>query len=202
MRIQLTGIALLACTTLAACGSSGSSGGGSGSLSLAEANNIVSQYNAIEDALESGDATLATDATGEVSMSGYMGFGVDETEDSYTEALGELSMDVDFDNGTVSGTAQNFALYEANDDDGYSSKDSDLDGMLAVDGTISSAVIDASVTGTLSDGEGSGTVDFVMEGGVFEQDDELMAIGDVDGLITFDDESTFESSGGFYARED
>ncbi|WP_406736568.1 hypothetical protein [Thioclava sp. GXIMD4215] len=205
MRIQLSGFALLACTALVACGGSSSGGGSNGTgggarLSASEAATVMTQYDEAIAAVENGDATVATDASGAVSMSGYMGFSIEEEEDEI-DALGKLSMDVDFDNGTVSGTADNFALFDTSDE-ANPVKVSNVSGALTVDGTVTSAAIDASATGHLSDGDGGADFDLTMTGNVYEQDDALMALGDVEGTFTTDEGVTETTGGGFVAYED
>lgn len=177
-----------ACMALAGCFGGGGGGGGSTAAQISQT------YDDLGEGISNGAITAVEDMpTGEASMSGHIGFS-DNEDEGY--ALGALALDVDFGSGDVSGTAGNFAVYDADDN-----KQANISGTLAVAGGVTGNTLSANATGTLSDGTDPADVALTMDGQFYDDDGDLLVYGDVGGTLTGSDYSdTVE--GGFYAYED
>ncbi|MGD9919080.1 MAG: hypothetical protein AB7U46_13770 [Paenirhodobacter sp.] len=180
-----------ACMALAGC--LGGGDGGSGAQA-------TETYDRIEAGIDDGSITTVSDMpTGQASMSGHIGV-ADVGEDGDLTAIGALALDVDFDGGTVTGSASDFGLY--NSDSG--NKTENITGTLDVAGTLSGSTMTADASGELSDGETPSDVALTMTGDFYDDGGDLLVYGDVSGTIADaadgGDSQTVE--GGFYAYED
>jgi len=195
MTLKFALAATAACLALSACNSSN---GSSGALTSAAAQETDATYSDYQDRITSG-ALTTTAPTGQASMSGYMGISDINPEDSSTTAIGKLAMDVDFDAGTVSGTASDFGIYSGE----VLTKEADVNGTLAVDGTVGGTDLTASATGTLSDGETPTDVALNMTGSFYDDAGTLTAVGDITGTIadSGDSSTSIDVGGAFYATE-
>lgn len=195
MTLKFALAATAACLALSACNSSN---GSSGALTSAAAQEVDATYSDYQDRITSG-ALTTTAPTGQASMSGYMGISDINPEDSSTTAIGKLAMDVDFDAGTVSGTASDFGIYSGE----VLTKEADVNGTLAVDGTVGGTDLTASATGTLSDGETPTDVALNMTGSFYDDAGTLTAVGDITGTIadSGDSSTSIDVGGAFYATE-
>lgn len=191
MTYKLVLAASAACLALAACNTSS---GSSSSLTSAQAQNVDATYADYQDRIVNDDLTTVT-PQGQATMSGYMGVGGINPEDDTTVALGELTMNVDFDGGTLTGTADNFGIYSGDP----LVKDTGVTGSLDVAGTVSGSGLDANASGHMSDGSGTGAdFDLTMSGSFYDDAGTLTTVGDLTG--TMDESGTkTEVSGGFYA---
>jgi hypothetical protein len=108
-------------------------------------------------------------------------------------------MDVDFDAGTVRGTASDFGIYSGE----VLTKEADVNGTLTVDGTVGGTDLTASATGTVSDGETPTDVDLNMTGSFYDDAGTLTAVGDVTGTVadSGDSSTSIDVGGAFYATE-
>ena len=203
MKIAIHGAAIAAVMALGGClgGGSGDDSAPVGGTTTATTATTVAEaldtYEELQAKIDSGALTAVSELpTGSATMTGYLGVG-DLGDDGDLTALGDMTLDVDFDGGSVTGSAENFALYN---EDSYE-KEEDVSGSLAIAGSISGVTLDANATGTLTDASGS-TVDAAlgMTGDFYDVDGTLTVLGDVDGTLT-DDEGTFAVEGGFYAQE-
>lgn len=193
MNLKFALAATAACLTLSACNTSN---GSSGALTSAEAQNVEATSTDYQARISSGALTTTT-PTGKASMSGYMGVSGINPDDSTTTAMGKLAMDVDFDAGTVSGTASNFGIYSGE----TLTKDSDVSGSLGVTGTVSGSDLQATATGTMSDGSGpAAEIDVNLSGKFYDDAGTLTTVGDVSGTMT-ESGDTRNISGNYYATE-
>ncbi|TMV88888.1 hypothetical protein FGG78_16120 [Thioclava sp. BHET1] len=197
MRFKFQMVALAASFGLAACnGSGGSSGATGGELSAADARAVDTAYSAYESRIDNGDLT-PTSPSGQAKMAGYMGIG-NLGDDGELTALGELNMDVDFDAGTTTGKASNFALYSGDE----MTREAGVSGALDVDGTVSGSSLTARATGAVSDGESPATVDVGLDGTFYDDNGTTLVQGEVAGTVTDDDSGDVTNvDGGFYATE-
>lgn len=176
--------------TLAACA------GSSSDDSTTEDANLPAQYQDLEglvdavedDSLEEASASMMT---GTAQLSGAMEIS-DLGEDGELVALGDLALTADFTGGTVTGTADAFSIYV----DATNEVETDLDGSLAINGSITGTSLTATAGGTLSDDEDH-IVDMAMDGTFYDYEGDLAVYGDMTGTIDGEAES-----GGFAAIED
>lgn len=182
-----------ACMALAGC-LGGSDGNGSNGAQASE------NYDRIEAGIDDGSITALADMpSGQASMSGYMGVG-EVGENGDQDAVGKLALDVDFDGGTVTGQASDFALYDQETE----SKTMDLSGSLDISGTLSGNSMSANASGELSDGETPSDVALGMTGNFYDDNGDMVVYGDVNGTIAdaADGSDSQSVEGGFYAYED
>ncbi|EKE71966.1 MULTISPECIES: hypothetical protein [Roseobacteraceae] len=164
--------------SLAACGGSSVDGDMSDT-------DLPTKYDSLEGLVasaEAGDLDPASGAmmTGTATMSGALGVG-DLGDDGNLEALGDLALTADFTGGTVTGTADNFALY----DQDTQAVEAELSGSLTINGSITGTGMTADADGTLNDGEDH-LVDLVMDGTFYDYEGDLAVYGDVTGTIDGD----------------
>lgn len=174
---------------LAACGGS-SGGGGSADVSL------PAQFADLEAVVAAGEAGNLAEApanmlAGTASLSGGFGVG-DLGDDQNLELLGDMSLSADFDQGRLTGSAENFALYDQDSNEAVD----DISGSLTIAGNIAGATINADASGVLSDNEDH-AVEMAMDGSFYQYDGNLVAYGDTAGTI---DGEQYE--GGFAAVRD
>lgn len=168
------------CFALSAC--MGSGDGATGAMTKAEANAAYADAAATANRINSGDLQLAQDPSGTATMTGAMAVDLPVDPGHVSRvAAGRLSMDVDFDNGSVTGKATNFGEYNNAGD-----KLDSVSGALDVAGSVANSQINANATGTLKDSESSGVVDTQLQGGVYDDNGTLLSEGSVSGTITAD----------------
>lgn len=177
---------------LTACGSSSSSSGGGS----AGGGSLPAEYADLEGLVAAGEAGELTAAsadmtTGTATLSGGFGVG-DLGDDESMELIGDMSLTADFDQGNLTGSADNFALY----DQDTSETIEDITGSLAIAGTITGTDLSANASGVLSDDEDH-PVDMTMTGGFYDYGGNLVAYGENVGTI---DGEQYE--GGFAAIQD
>ncbi|MCG7494382.1 hypothetical protein [Thalassobius sp. Cn5-15] len=180
--------------SLAACSSSG--GDSDGDIDL------PAEFSNLEDLLTRADAGSlnAADASlmsGTVDMTGAIGVG-DVGDSGNDEVIGNLSLSVDFNDGSVSGSATGFDVYDSNGNQGDA-----ISGTLTIAGaagSVSGATFDADVDGMLVDGPDNITVDGVIAGDFFDYNGDLATTGDFDATLTTSG-GTENVSGGFAAIE-
>ncbi|MBU0641641.1 MAG: hypothetical protein KJ731_14330 [Alphaproteobacteria bacterium] len=175
--------------SLAACGGSAVDGDMSDT-------DLPTKYDNLEGLVagaEAGNLDPASEAmmAGTATLSGALAV-TDLGDSGELEAIGDLSLTANFTGGTVTGTADNFALYDVH----TQGVDMELTGSLSVDGTISGTGMTADAAGTLNDGEDH-MVDLTMAGTFYEYEGELAVYGDIEGTI--DDEY---AEGGYAAIAD
>ena len=147
MQTKFTRVSLpiLALCSLAACG------GGGGSESRPSFEELSAGETAMATRIDALDATETMPTTGSTIYNGYLNVSTSVGGD----ILGEITMNADFDDNGITGTASNFA--DANG--GL------YDGSVGLNGTISGNGFSGGLAGTLTD-----------------QDDELLAVtGEIDG---------------------
>lgn len=128
---------------------------------------------------EAGELAGATNEmmSGTASLTGL--FGVSNVDDDEElEAIADLSMNADFDNGTVTGNVTNPVIYNQE----TNKEVAKMAGTLDVDGTITGSTMTASANGVWTDDEDH-TLDMDMSGSFYENEDKLVAYGDVSGTI-------------------
>ncbi|PTQ71884.1 hypothetical protein [Celeribacter persicus] len=189
MRFLTLAAVSAATLSLAACGGSSVDG------DMSDVD-LPPQYDSLEglvSAAEKDELETASESqmSGTATMTGALAIG-DIGEDEDLEALGDLSLTANFTSGTVSGTADNFALY--NED--TLEVDTDLTGSLSINGTISGTSLTADADGILNDGEDH-TLDLAMSGTFYDYEGDLAVYGDVSGNIDGE-----YHEGGFAAVED
>lgn len=183
--------ALCAATlTVAACG-----GSSSGSIGSSDGD-LPARYDGLEGFVAAAESDSLDEASGAMmsgsaTMSGAIGIG-DIGEEETLELLGDLSLTADFTGGTVTGTADNFALY----DQDTQAVETAISGSLAIGGTIAGTSLTGEANGTLSDDEAH-IVELDMAGTFYDYEGDLAVYGDVSGTI--DGEA---HDGGFAAVED
>ncbi|WP_417280536.1 hypothetical protein [Celeribacter sp.] len=175
--------------TLAACGGSSVDG------DMSEVD-LPEKYDSLEglvSAAESGQLEEASESmmSSTATMSGALAIG-DIGEDENLEAIGDMTLTADFTGGTVTGTANNFALYDQDTQD----IEDELTGSLAISGGITGTSLTADATGTLTDDEAH-NLDLDMIGTFYDYEGELALYGDVTGTIDGE-----YHEGGFAAVED
>jgi len=185
--------------SLAACSSSsgGDGGGSDGEVDL------PAEFSSLEDLLTQADAGSLSEAdgslmSGTVSMTGAIGVG-DVGEDGNQEAIGDLALSVDFNDGSVSGSASGFDFYDSAGNQGDA-----IGGTLTVAGaagSITGAALTADVDGTLVDGTDNILLDGTISGTFYDYNGDLAATGDFDATITTPEGSEV-LEGGFAAIED
>lgn len=196
---------MMACAgslALAACG------GGSGStstgttinagLSSADATGVQTTYDNYQARIDSG-ALTPTSPTGQASMSGYIAAGgVGDTGQS--TAIGDLSLDVNFDANSVGGTASNFGIYDGSGS--TLTKTAGVSGTLDVAGTVSGSSLSANATGQLTDGTVPSDINVAMDGKFYDDNGTLLVQGKTSGTATPTDGSGSNTlSGGFFATK-
>ena len=193
-------VAVAACLSLAACGgtsSGGGAGGGTGggamtgiSAAVAEqANTTFKDY----DARIKAGTLKTTTPTGQATMAGYYGI----TDNQGAALIGDLSMNVDFGAGTISGSASNFGNF---DNSGPTLiKQGGPSGSLTVSGSVTGSAMTATAKGTLS-GNTTAAVDTTMTGNFYDDSGTTVAVGNVSGQVT-DSGATapVKVTGSFYA---
>lgn len=179
-----------AALTLAACGGSSSSVAGGSDTDLPERYNSFESFVAAAESNSLEEASAAM-MSGTATMSGAIG--IDNVDEEGTlDALGDLALTANFTGGTVTGSANNFALY----DQDTQAVEMALGGSLAVNGTISGSGMTAEANGTLTDDEAH-IVELDMGGTFYDYEGDLAVYGDVTGTIDGEDHD-----GGFVAIED
>lgn len=187
--------------SMAACSSTGGGeDGGDGSTTTVD---LPDEFSSLEDLLTKVDAGSLSEAdnslmSGTVSMSGAIGV-ADVGDAGDEEVIGNLSLSVDFNDGSVSGTATGFDVYDANGTQGDA-----IGGTLTVAGaagSITGTSINADVDGTLVDGPDNIGVDGTISGTFYNYNDDLAAAGDFNATLTTPDGSE-DVEGGFAAIED
>ncbi|MBU2888875.1 hypothetical protein [Celeribacter halophilus] len=189
--MRLFTMAALAAATLplAAC----LGGGGDNDVDLPE---NFEELTDLYDAAEAGELEEASEEmmSGTATLAGAIAFeDLGEEGGEVFEAIGELALTADFDENTITGTADNFALYVSDTDE----LEGTLSGELTVDGDITGTTMEASLQGDLVEGGDSNVVDMTMEGTFYDANGDLAVTGEVYGYI--DDE---EADGGFAAIEE
>jgi len=192
MSYKLSITATAVCFALAGCMGSGD---GSNSFSAADVAQDKATYDSLVKRVDDGDLLVAQDPTGTARLAGTMTFDPPESTDNLT--VGRLTMDVNFDEQKVSGTADQFASYTRD----MSQKNMDLKGSLDITGTVDSAsAMTANAHGTLSDDEGSITADMQMSGDVYDDSGKYVALGDFTGTGTSSG-TTEQFTGTFHAEQ-
>ncbi|MBU2867595.1 hypothetical protein [Pacificibacter marinus] len=136
---------------------------------------VISLYEAVEnEELEEASEEMMS---GTATLSGAIAIS-DLGEDEDLEAIGELTLTANFTTDEVTGTADNFALY----DEDTSDLEASLTGSLDIEGDITGTSMGAGLEGTLSDDEDH-EVSLSMYGTFYDSDGALAVVGEVDGLI-------------------
>ena len=181
----LTATSLLA---LAACGGSSTgsngfeaNGAGSGEISTKQAKNAVLFITDIADAVDDDEDALVPDVdpTGEATFFGFVYLPeVSDTDGDDFEGVataGNLTLDIDFDGGTVAADASDFSTFEFEGDSADDATVTRSDTQFVNSGTLSgTGTIDddlsfvSSLDGTLDTVEGVATIDTDMSGAVGE----------------------------------
>ncbi|SLN55011.1 hypothetical protein AQS8620_02411 [Aquimixticola soesokkakensis] len=188
MRIFALAACSAASLSLAACG-----GSSVGDLSEVDLPDQYASLEGLVTAAENGDLATASETmmSGTANLSGALAIS-DIGDDEELEAIGDLSLTADFTGGTVTGTADNFGLY----DEDTQALEEELSGSLAISGTTAGTSLTADAIGTVNDGEDH-SVDLDLSGTFYDYDGQLALYGDLEGTI---DSETYE--GGFGAIED
>lgn len=184
--------------SLSACSSTGTGEGGSDGDT-----DLPAEFSSLEDLLTQVESASLSEAgaslmSGNVSMTGAIGVG-DVGADGNQEAIGDLALSVDFNDGSVSGTASGFDFYDVNGNQGDA-----IGGTLTVAGaagSITGTSISADVDGTLVDGSENVGVDGTISGTFYDYNGDLAAVGDFSALLTTS-EGSENVEGGFAAIED
>lgn len=184
-------MAALAASTLSLAACMGSSGDGDMSeVDLPERyNNLEGLVSAAEN--EELDEASESQMTGTATLSGALAIS-DLGDNEDLEAIGDLALTADFTGGTVTGTADNFGLYNEDTQD----LDTALSGSLDIEGDITGTALLADAWGTLTDDEDH-SVDLAMDGTFYDYEGDLAVYGDVSATIDGED-----YEGGFAAIED
>lgn len=154
-------------------------------------------------ALDNGELPEASSEqlTGSATMVGAVS--IDDVDDANTlNLIGDLSMTMNFNDGTLSGTASGFDLYESATGDAIS--DGVLTGALNVSGTVVGTGLTGNMNGTLLEEHNIDTltdnhnhnIEMAMGGTIFNNSGALVASGDMSGTI--DGEA---QTGGFVVTE-
>ena len=182
--------------SLSACSSTGTDGVGSDADI-----DLPDEFASLGDLLtqvDNGALSEAADSlmSGTVSMTGAIGIS-DVGDDE--EVIGDLALSVDFNDGSVSGSASGFDFYDADGNQGDA-----IGGTLTVAGaagSVSGASFGADVDGTLIDGSDNVTVDGAISGTFYDYNGDLATVGDFNALLTTP-EGSENVTGGFAAIED
>lgn len=201
MRIDMKMVAGVACLGLSAC--TGSGGTGStvlpGGASAEEFDAIEATNQDYIARINSGALTTTT-PTGTATMTGYIGVGgLGDTGD--TTAAGDLALNVDFDAGSVAGTADNFGLYSPDPADPTTSvKEGGVNGTLTVTGTTSGSGMTANATGRLTDGTTPADVALDLTGSFYDDAGTTLVHGDLTGTVAdVSGSDVTDVTGNFYA---
>jgi hypothetical protein len=175
-------LAAAACTvSLSACNTTVSGTGGSGS-----GTDLPDEFSSLEDLVTQVEAGSLSEAggslmSGTVAMTGAIGVsGVGE--DGNDEAIGDLTLSANFNDGSISGTASGFDFYDSAGNQGDA-----IGGTLTVAGaagSITGASLNADVDGTLIDGPDNVLVDGTISGTFYDYNGDLAAAGDFDAILT------------------
>lgn len=143
---------------------------------------LPARLNSLEDfvaAVESDSLALASEdmMAAPATLSGGMEID-DEGGEGDRAAIGDMTLEADFDQGTFTGSATNFALYDANDYE----HEKDLAGSLSIDGTIDGTGLRGGASGTLT-GDEDNAVELLMEGNFYDYEGKLAAYGDMEGTV-------------------
>jgi hypothetical protein len=189
----------------------------SGCLSDSDGVNLIASANSLLE--RQADATKITDSpdlSGTAMMTGFVSAGITSNQVAIDERqvfAGYMSLVADFESGDLTGATSNLGLYKLTEDETCAQaicdgeKLSDLDGDLALTGTINGAtfsgLMSGAVEGQYSDEDFSGEYTAGIElsvynGAFFEDADGLLATADLKGGVGYtlaDDESGQEISG-------
>lgn len=178
-------------------------GADSGTISASDLAGAETALVAFDVALADGSIAAPTTApTGTAEMDGYVDM-EGENEDEYV--VGNLTVNADFDAGTVDVRATDFTEFDFTDENAPVAVSTlgITGGTLTGTGSINSTTITSSLDGTVnSTALGDITVVSTMTGNVYDNGGELMVTGDINGTtsVVGEDDGTIDD-GFFYAVE-
>ena len=159
-------------------------GAGSGAIQASTLSGVSAALDQLETAIGNGTVAAPTTApTGQATMNGYVGVdGENDTE----SVVGNLTVNANFDAGTVTTTASDFGEFDFTDPSNPVAVSTlgVRGGTLSGSGAINSTTISSTLDGTITSTNGDVTIDADLNGGVYDNGGTLLVSGDVTGTAT------------------
>lgn len=197
-------IGLLAAASLSACSSSdpivaklSSAGGvGSGALDASTVKALGDAMDDIESKIDDGSLEApAVMPTGSATMDGYVAM---DMPDGPETVLGNLTVEADFDAGTVASSADGFSVWDFTGATPASIDAGITGGSLAGTGTIDRTSMTSTLDGLITTDSGNAAVDTDLNGSLYDNNGSLLVVGDVTGTL---DGEVIEADSNFAVSE-
>ncbi len=183
---------ILAITTLAACGGSGTGNGltygvdttlptgggvGAGFLEGSDLIAIGDANDALRNAIFDEGRYNTTEGTGMVNMTGFIGLSEVGRDDE--SIVGNMSLAIDYDMGNATGTIGDLAVFDQTSDTPV--RVVDLTGTLNISGAAAGSGLGVDAIGNLSDGVDTYMVDIDLGGDLYDVDGTNTYVGGANG---------------------
>ena len=176
-------------------------GAGTGAISASTLSGVSAALDELTTAINAGTIAAPTTApTGTATMNGYVSIdGGNATE----SVVGNLTVNADFDAGTVTSAASDFGEFDFTDPNNpvAVSTIGITGGSLSGTGTINSTTISSTLDGNITTQAGNVTIDSDMNGDVLDNGGVLLLVGDVTGTATDATGTSALEGGAFVATE-
>lgn len=176
-------------------------GAGSGAIQASTLSGVSAALDELETAIGNGSIAAPTTApTGQAILNGHVGLdGFNDGE----SVVGNLTVNADFDAGTVTTSASDFGEFDFSDPSNpvAASTLGVTGGTFSGSGTINSTTITSTLDGTVTTSAGNITVDADMNGNVYDNDGILLVSGTVSGAVTEPTGTSAITGGEFVASE-
>ncbi len=176
-------------------------GAGSGAIQASTLSGVSAALDELGTAIDNGSIAAPTTApTGQATLNGYVGLDGATDDES---VVGNLTVNADFDAGTVTTSASDFGEFDFSDPSNpvAASTIGVTGGTLSGSGTINSTTITSTLDGTVTTSAGNSTVDADMNGNVYDNGGTLLVAGTVTGTVTDPTGTSVLEGGEFVASE-